>query len=323
MYRFLIATFVVVGCTSGETNSDDASSTSSTGGSVTTTAQGGSAGSPATGGSSATGGQGGAGANGGNGGNGGDGGTGGAGGTWPTCDTKPASAATKTIVEVWQDDPATPVETWVSGVIVTAISRGGCSANQACQVFLQQDATYADFATGAQHGIKLFASAATSEHFTSVQVGDVVDVLGYAWRYDLDAQNELLLQVNLQLPGCAKTTGTATPTPIPNVTLADLTETAYETTHGPLLVQVSTITGNPNAPTETFGVWPTGNFPPSGPTVSLSPFFLAGAAFSGLTDGVNTDFATATGVFGLFVPPPTGPKFVEIYPRDMAELVAQ
>jgi hypothetical protein len=258
---------------------------------------------------------------GGDGGSGGDGGAGGSGSGWPTCDSKPASAATKTIPQIWADNFAQPSETWVDDAIVTAVSRGGCSAGQACQIFLQADATYADFDTGAQHAIKLFVSAATAEHFTAVAVGDVVDVLGHAWRYDLDAQNELLLQVNLQLPGCAKKVGSATATPITGVTLDDLTETAYEVTHGPLLVRVSGVSGNPNMPSETFGIWPTGMFPSGGPTVSLSPFFLSGAAFTGLTDGVTTDFSSVTGVFGLFVPPPSGPKYVEIYPRQMSELV--
>jgi hypothetical protein len=290
---------------------------------------GGAGGGPTTstggGGAGAAGGAGGAGVagEGGQGGEGGAAGAGGAGGGWPTCDAQPATATARTIPQIWQANPAAPDETWVSGAIVTAVSRGGCSAAEACQIFLQADGTYADFDTGAHHGIKIFVSAATSHYFTAVQVGDVVDALGHAWRYDLEGQNELLLQVNSLLPGCAKVTGVAIPppAPIPGVTLDELTVTAYEVTHGPLLVQVAGVTGNPNMPAETFGIWPTGSFPSGGPTVSLSPFFLTGAAFTGLVDGVTTDFTSVSGVFGLFVPPPVGPKFVEIYPRDMAELV--
>ncbi len=53
----------------------------------------------------------------------------------------------------------------------------------------------------------------------------------------------------------------------------------------------------------------------------LSPFFLLGAAFTGLQQGQTTDFATVTGVFGLFVPSPNGPKYKMIYPRTMADVV--
>jgi hypothetical protein len=232
---------------------------------------------------------------------------------------------TKTIPQIWTDDPATATEVWVPGVIVTAVSRGDCQPGQACQIYLQQDATYADFATGAQHGIKLFASAPTAQYFDDLAVGDVVDVLAHAWRYNLNGQNELLLQVNLALPGCAKETGTASPSPILGVTLDDLTVQAYEVTHGPLLIQLSTVSGRPQAPAEVFALWETGTFSDAGisEVTSLSPYCLPSAVFSGLQQDVITDFTTVTGVFGLFVPPPGSTKYEMLYPRTMTEVVEQ
>jgi hypothetical protein len=53
---------------------------------------------------------------------------------------------------------------------------------------------------------------------------------------------------------------------------------------------------------------------------SLSPFFISGATFTGLTEGVNTDFVSVTGVFGLFVPDENA-KYEEIYARSMSDIV--
>ncbi|MCC6527913.1 MAG: hypothetical protein IT373_35030 [Polyangiaceae bacterium] len=253
---------------------------------------------------------------------GGAGGTGGAGAAWPTCDTQPGTAQALTIPEIWQADPATPTEVWVNDAIVTAVSRDGCVPGQACQIFLQADSTYASLAAGAHHGIKLFVSGPTAQYFTGVQVDDVVDVLAHAWRFNLDTQNELLLQVNSQLRGCAKTVGNLAAQPITGVTLAELTVQAYEQDIGPLLIQVDTVSGTPGLPLETFGLWETGQFNDAGisEVVSLSPFFLPNAVFTGLGNG-QIAFASVTGVFGLFVPPPAGPKFKEIYPRSMADVV--
>jgi len=312
------------GC-SADANTDQVSSTSTTssgggtGGTSTTSGQAGSGGSGGTGAVGA----GGSGAGGGAGGLGGTGGSGGTGGGWPDCLSQPQGYATKTIPQIWQDDPAQPTAVWLSGVVVTAVSRGDCQPNQACQIFLQQNATYGSFAAGAQHGIKLFASGPTAVHFDTIAVGDVVDVAGHAWRYNLNSQNELLVQVNAQLPGCAHATGTDTPVPITGVTLPELTVQTYEQTHGPLLIQMANVSGSPSQPTEVFGLWETGVFSDAGieSVTSLSPFFLPGAAFTGLTQGQTTDFDTLTGVFGLFVPPPNGPKYEMLYPRTMADVV--
>jgi hypothetical protein len=248
---------------------------------------------------------------------------------WPTCDAKPASAVDRTIPQIWQADPATETETWVKGAYVTAISGASCTANKTCQIFLQADPSYPSLAAAAKHGIKLLVSGAVASYFTSVRVGDVVDVLGWAWRYTLDGQRELLLQVNAKLPGCAKTRSANNAlTPIAGVTLDDLTLDKYETTHGPLFVRVTNVSGRPDLlPTATFGLWPTtdsGTFdagPDGGASiVSLSPYFMSGSSFTGLSPGTVTRFASITGVFGLFAPSP-GAKYLEIYPRSMGDVV--
>jgi hypothetical protein len=245
---------------------------------------------------------------------------------WPDCNTKPVTAKSNTIPGVWTDNPNQPLETWLPGVYVTAISRGACAANQACQIFLQQDETYASLALGAKHGIKMLISAPAAQYFTTLQVGDKVDALGFAQRYTLGGQNELLVQVNSIQPGCAKKVGTGTPTPIPNVLLSDLTVNAYENTVGPLLVKVDNVIGTPGQPGETFGLG-TAQFDGGGSDagtdiVSLSPFFLPGAVFTGLTNGQKTKFFYVSGVFGLFVPPTDGAvaKYLEIYPRTMSDV---
>jgi hypothetical protein len=251
---------------------------------------------------------------------------------WPTCNVKPASVTNSTIPQIWQADPPVAVETWVPGAYVTGISGGACSANKACQLFLQSDLSYASLGAAAKHGIKLFVSAAVASYFTSVRVGDRVDALGWAWRYNLDAQHELLLQVNAKLPGCARTTSSNNAlVPLAGVTLADLTLDAYENTHGPMLVRVATVLGKPDpSPTSTFGLFHASDagFPDAGPDagveiVSLSPFFMPGSTFTGagLTP-VLTAFASITGVFGTFVPA-TGPKYLELYPRTAADIVRQ
>ncbi len=287
-------------------------------GGATTTAAGGSGGATTT----ATGGAGGAG--------GatttttGEGGAGGAPvGAWPDCTTQPKGSFLRTIPDLWAANPPkqTKAGTWVPGVYVTAISAGGCVAGTECQVFLQQDETYADLAAGAKHAIKLFASNKVSEHFTSLKVGDKVDAFGSAWRSTLNGANELEIDVNLAYPGCANVVGTGDPKPV-QATLADLTIAGYEDTIGPLLVQADLVSGKPTSNTAIFGMWPTGQFPDGGPEgfVSLSFYFLQGQAFSGLTIDKLHDFSSVAGVFGeLLMPGPT--KFRVIYPRQMTDVV--
>lgn len=300
-----------VACGDSSTTSPSRSTTSTTTTTTTTAGTGGMGGmgggttTSATGGTTSAGGQ---------------GGTGGGEEPWPTCETKPDDVDLITIPQIWQNDPTAPSEVWVSGAIVTAVSFGGCSDGFPCEIFLQDAPGYANFAAGAQHGIKLFASAATAGYFEGIAPGDVVDTLAHAWRYDVDGKNELLLQVNLQLPGCARATGTGTPIPITGVTLDQLTKDAYENTHGPLLVQVATVSGMPTNNDETFGLWETGTIN-QGDIVSLSPYFLPNGAFSNLVLGGILDFSSVTGVFGIFIPDAQSPTFLHIYPRTMADVV--
>ena len=258
----------------------------------------------------------------------GGGGTGGdAGATWPTCDTQPSAAPSKTIVQIWADNAATETQVWVPGVFITAISGGACVSGTTCQIFVQQAETYASLAAGAKQGIKLRIASTVANYFASLKVGDKVDVLGYAWRYNLGGANEMAIQINSQLPGCAKKVGTGNPVAITGVQLTDLTVAAYEQTHGPLLVQLTTVTGKPALPTEIFGLWKTGvGIGDAGPEslVNASPFFLANGAFTGFTSGQPVDFKTLTGVFAVFSPfveAGTPPKYTVVYPRVMTEMV--
>ena len=239
---------------------------------------------------------------------------------WPDCNTMPASAKVSTLPQIWADDPNKPIETWVSGVYVTAVSNGACMGGTACSIFVQQDLSYASFGAASKHGLKIFVSAATSMYFTGIAVGDKVDLLGWAWRYNLDNENELLLQVNQQLPGCFKKTGSGMATPT-KALLTDFTVNAYEQTAGPVLVEVDGVTGTPQNPNETFGIYKTGQFSDAGPSsvTSLSPFYLPGGVFTTLTKGMKTNFTRVSGVFGLFVPPTD--KYLEIYPRTSADIV--
>jgi hypothetical protein len=271
----------------------------------------------------------------------------GGGAGWPTCSSPPATAPSKTIEDVWNENAAAPSEAWISGAVVTAVSRGGCAAGRACQLYVQSAETYASLADGARHAIKVFVSAATAGHFSAVAAGDRVDLLGWGWRYDRDGQNEILLQVSRSLPGCAKKVGTAAPTPIEGVTLGDLTRAGYEA-HGPLLVRVASLAGKAKtSATETFGLFPArpdggSGFAAGGDAgdagaddvVSLSPFFLAGARFDDppVTLGAMNAFASVTGVFGLFAPPAAAvadggaapqnaSEYLELYPRSSADIV--
>jgi hypothetical protein len=248
---------------------------------------------------------------------------------WPTCDMQPSGVTAKTIKQIWTDNPTSPTQVWVNGVYVTAVSGGGCNAGSSCQIFVQQAETYASFAAGAQQAIKLRISDQVSQHFTGIAVGDQLDVLGNAWRFTLGGVNELVIQVNAQLQGCAKKVGTGSPTPITGVQLSELTLNAYEQSHGPLLVQVASVSGKPAGPGEIFGIWATGvgiGDASATELVSVSPFFLSGFQFTGLpTDGQTTvDFTSVTGVFGQFVPfdeAGSPPKYHVLYPRTIGELV--
>jgi hypothetical protein len=286
-------------------------------------------------GAGASGGEGGAGASGGAGGAGGEagaggaltggaggvGGEGGAGGGWPTCDVPPADLPVSTISQVWDADPADPTEFWIPGVFVSAVSGGGCVDNGSCQIFVQQAESFPSLAAAAHQGLRIAITPAVASYFTGIEVGDRIDLRAFAVRDTDGGKNELFFFVTSNLPGCAAVVGAGTPVPV-TATLADLTVDAYEETIGPVLVRVETVSGNPNMPGQTFGLWETGSpiDPKNTDITSLSPFFLATQAFAGLTDGVNTNFQFVVGVFALFTPP-ADPlvKYRHVYPRTDAE----
>lgn len=246
---------------------------------------------------------------------------------WPTCDARPDTALPSTLAEIWTADSTKPVYDWVSGAYVTGVSQGACSAGKACQIFLQEGTDYADLGAAAHHAIKVFVSAAGASHFTGIAVGDRVDAAGWGWRYTVSGQHEILLEVNDLLRGCMKKTGTGAVKPVA-ATLVQLgSVSAYETTYGPVLVQLAAVTGKTGATTtETFGLWSTGTSDAGGASiVSLSPFFLGGGAFTGLVPSTITDFTSVTGVFGLFYPgggADAGPatKYLEVYPRTASDI---
>ena len=188
---------------------------------------------------------------------------------------------------------------------------------------MQDAESYTNLAAASKHAIKIFVSSNTSQYFSGVAVGDKIDVLGWAWRYNLDGYNELLVQVNLALPGCFKKVGTGNPTPT-TATLDDFTPQAYENTMGPVFVKVDAVSGTVQAPTEIFALRKTGVFSDAGISTltNLSPFNLKGAAFTGLPSGA-TNFTSVTGVFSLYLlsPDAGGTKYEVLYPRTMADVV--
>lgn len=295
----------------------------STGGTPSTGGGAGSGGTTATGGTTSTGGAAGSGGTTASGGTGGD-----AGSTWPTCDTQPTSVPTKTIKQIWTDNPSTATEVWVAGAYVAAVSGGGCTAGSSCQLFIQADPSYPNLTQAAKNGVNVRVSGTVSTHFTGIVPGDRVNVRGWAVRSTFGGGNELVIQVNASLPGCIKKIGTGNLTPLA-VQLSDLTVNAYETTHGPMLVSVSNVTGKPAGSTEIFGIWATGvGIGDAGPAgiPNVSPYFLSGGAFTGLptTGQTPVDFTSVTGVFAVYVPFTDGgaaTKYVVLYPRTMAEIV--
>jgi hypothetical protein len=245
---------------------------------------------------------------------------------WPDCLAQPPDAPTTLISDIWTANANAPQLAWVNSVTISAISFNGCSTGHACQIFLQTDATYASLTDGAHKAIKMFISSAAAGHFSTAQVGDTVNAMGWGWRYNIDGQNEILLEVNDEFQGCVKKTGSLVLSPITGVTLDQLTVDAYENTYGPLLVEVANVRGTTTPDlTQTFGLVPgaDGGFVDAGPEiVSLSPFFLAGGTFTApLTPSHVIHFTSIVGVFGLFVPTSdAGAKYNELYPRASADL---
>ena len=291
-------------------------------------AAGGSGGVGGQGGSGGVGGQGGSGGVGGQGGSGGVGGQGGSGGTgggWPTCDSQPDDVAKLAIHDIWQSDPPNAVEAWVPGVFVTAVSGGGCVAGSPCQLFVQQKETFATIAEGSQQALRVVVFPDASEHFTGIQVADRVDLRAFVYRHTQGGENELFFHVSQALPGCAKVVGTGQLAAVKGLDLEDLTVAAYEQTMGPLFIRLETVSGKPKTPVETFGLWES-FMPGMGPieeVTSMSPFFVQGGQFTGLTPDVIHNFSHVDGVFGLFAPQ-ADPliKYEEIYIRSMDDAVS-
>lgn len=257
-------------------------------------------------------------------GSGGMGGMGGAGGApgWPTCDSQPPNSTSEPIPQVWADNPATPKKVWIKGVVVTAVARSGCVAMESCQIFIQQDDAYATLAAAQKQSLPIGIAPAVAQHFVGIQVGDKVDVYGHVFRNTQNGKNELGILVTPALQGCAKVVGAGNPVPVA-ATLPVLTTPYYEA-NGPALVTVSGVTGKTKTPVETFALWDTVAGPTGGieEVTSLSPFFLTGAAFTGLTPATVTDFVSVTGVFGIFAPDAVPLiKYEEIYPRTANDIV--
>jgi len=238
---------------------------------------------------------------------------------WPDCTSQPQGVPTKTIAQIWSDDPTTPTQVWLPGVYVTAISKGACTTGVACELILQQDLTYASLEAGAQHAVRAWITTSTAKYFASLAVGDQVNAMAWAYRESEGGQNELILHVDLVEPGCALKIGSGTPTPIQGVALSDIGSiAAYEQIYGPLLMQIANVTGTPKQPDQTFGLGDT--FYDGGASdaeiVSLSPYYMDGGAFVGLEAGVKTKISSVTGVFNeYFNPDASATKYLELGAR--------
>lgn len=245
---------------------------------------------------------------------------------WPDCTAQPVGVPSKTIAQIWAENPSKPEQVWLSGVHVTGITKGACTAGVACDLYLQQDLTYASLAAGAQHAIKMFVSANTAMYFAGAAATDQVDAMGWAYRYTGGGSNELLLQVDQIMPGCVHKTGSGAPTGVV-VQESDLTLSAYEDTVGPLFVELDNVHGTPKMPAQTFALLPQGYVFDGGfaGIVDLSPYFLPGGVFTGLTQGQKTTWKSVSGVFAEYIPSPSDSgaptKYLEVHPYDMSLLV--
>jgi hypothetical protein len=259
----------------------------------------------------------------------------GCGDVWPSCEARPAAAVSTTLAALWTENPARPSFRWVSGAVVTAVSRGGCVAGSACQIFVQEPGAATTLDEVAHRAIKVFVSSAAAGRFATVRVGDRVDLAAHAWRYDVGGQNELLLQIadSCSLRGCMQRTGSGTVTAV-RATLASLASVmAYETTYGPVLVRFEGVsaTTDMSSPLDstTGGLFTTGATPDagfSGVPISVSPFFLPAGRFTGFSGAQRIRFTSLTGVFGMFIPSTPGPdggvrRLLQVYPRTVDDLV--
>lgn len=263
----------------------------------------------------------------------GQGGTAGSGGGWPTCDEQPLGSEKTSVSAVWTDNPKDYKPVWLEGLTVTAISFGACNAgtNFQCLVFLQTQPNFKTLTEGKHQGIKLFVSAKASPYFSKLGVGDVVNLYGNAIRYTAFGNNELRVHVDLEHPGCFKKVGSAEPTPIQGVALDDLTIDNYENEIGPLLVQVDTVKGRPlQDPSKTFALFESevdGGSYDAGLELTqvLTPYYLPGSKFQGLTPDIWTQFSSIAGVYSVFVVSDNGQnlKYRMLGPRIHSEIVVK
>lgn len=208
---------------------------------------------------------------------------------------------------------------WLPDVVVTAVSDDACVEGEFCQLFVQQQDTFANLAQGSQQAIRVLVAPEVSSYFEGIGVGDHVDLGGEAYRDTTDGRNELRFFVRESAPGCMDIIGDGSPEPV-DATLADLTQEAYEETMGPLLVRLTTVSGRPHQPNNIFALWDSEDGP-SGDGIetvtNLSPTCLPGGVFVGLAAEVIVDFATVTGVYGQYYR--DGTKYETVYLRDMDE----
>lgn len=249
-------------------------------------------------------------------------GGGGVGGGAFACEAEAFGGADSTILDVWDADPAELTPFFLPDVVVTAISLGGCLPDAFCQLFVQQEESFASWDDGAQQAIHVVIAPEVAADFASLTVGDRIDLGGSASRDTSGQRDELRFLIRESDPGCASVVGSADPAPVA-VTLDDLTQNAWETTHGPLLVQLEGVSGRPHQPDELFALWETGGPQGGGleQVTNASPFFLPGGEFTGFTPEEIVDFATVTGVFGQFTPTGSNTKYETIYVRTIDELV--
>lgn len=240
---------------------------------------------------------------------------------WPACLIENFGGEEHTILDVWEGDSIDGVVYWIPDVVVTAVSLGGCEDGEFCQIFVQQEETFADLDEGAQQAIRVLVAPEAAIHFEGIGVGDRVDLGGEAYRDVEGGRNELRFFVRESAPGCMDIVGSGDPQPV-DATLVDLTQEAYEETMGPLLVRLETVSGRPHQPTELFALWDSEEGPDDGgleTVTNMSPFFIPSGMFTGLDAEEIVDFASVTGVYGQFFRDDTMAKYETIYVRSQSD----
>jgi hypothetical protein len=190
-------------------------------------------------------------------------GTGGSGGgeePWPDCETQPNGSPTKTLSEIWSDNPSAPAEAWVPGVYVTAVSTNGCVATEACTIFVQDDESYASIAEATHKSLRVGIAPAVASYFTGI-ANDRVDL--YA-RSRHGGRTERAL---LHAGAARRWSSVRHDRPWSYARRPDGRRLRRHCR--PMPVQLNTVSGNPNLPNETFALWDTGS--KGGAASKLSP----------------------------------------------------